>query len=58
MLGTAAQPNAAWNPIGGMTDPFGRLLRSAVTDPALLPSPYESDWMINRIADVPSTAGK
>jgi hypothetical protein len=58
MLGTAAQPDAAWNPIGGMTDPFGRLLRSAVTDPALLPSPYEAGWMINRITDVPSTTGR
>jgi hypothetical protein len=58
VLGTAPEPTAAWNPIGGMTDPFGRLLRSAVTDSALLPSPYESDWMINRIADVPSTTGR
>jgi len=58
LLGTADQPNAAWNPIGGMTDPFGRLLGAAVTDPALLPSPYEAGWMINRIADVPSSTGR
>ena len=25
-----------------------------VTDPALLPSPYETGWMLNRIADLPS----
>ncbi len=24
-LGIAAPPDAAWNPIGGLTDPFGRL---------------------------------
>jgi hypothetical protein len=58
MLGTPAEAAAAWNPIGGMTDPFGRLLGSAMTDPALLPSPYEAGWMINRIADIPSTTGR
>ena len=45
---------AAWNPIGGMTDPFGRLMGSAVSDPALLPSPYEAGWMLNRISDLPT----
>ena len=30
-----ASPAAAWNPIGGMTDPFGRLMGFAVGDPAL-----------------------
>src|SRR5712692_8406672 len=29
-LGTGAKPTAAWNPIGGMTDPFGRLMGFAV----------------------------
>ena len=57
-LGTAAAPTAAWNPIGGMTDPFGRLMWSAVSDPALLPSPYEAGWMLNRIADLPTNAGR
>jgi hypothetical protein len=57
-LGTAAPPAAAWNPIGGMNDPFGRLVGYAVTDPALLPSPYESGWMLNRIADLPTNAGR
>ena len=52
-LGIAARPTAAWNPIGGMTDPFGRLMWSAVGDPALLPSPYDAGWMLNRIADLP-----
>ena len=53
-LGTGGKPDAAWNPIGGMTDPFGRLMGFAVGDPALLPSPYEAGWTLNRIADLPS----
>jgi hypothetical protein len=53
-LGIDGKPGAAWNPIGGMVDPFGRLLGFTVGDPALLPSPYESGWMLNRIADLPS----
>ena len=57
-LGTGAAPAAAWNPIGGLTDPFGRLLGFAVGDPALLPSPYEAGWMLNRIADLPSSPGR
>jgi hypothetical protein len=52
-LGIGDKPAAAWNPIGGMVDPFGRLLGFTVGDPALLPSPYESGWMLNRIADLP-----
>ena len=53
-LGIDANPAAAWNPIGGMTDPFGRLMGFAVGDPALLPSPYEAGWMLNRISDLPA----
>jgi hypothetical protein len=53
-LGTDGEPGAAWNPIGGMTDPFGRLMGFAVGDPALLPSPYEAGWMLNRISDLPA----
>jgi hypothetical protein len=56
MLGMQAQPKSAFNPIGGMTDPFGRLLRFAVGDPALLPAPYDVGWMLNRIADLPASA--
>jgi hypothetical protein len=54
-LGIAAAPTAAWNPVGGMTDPFSRLMWSAMDDPALLPSPYDAGWMLNRIADLPIT---
>ena len=53
-LGIADRAGSAWNPVGGMTDAFGRLMGFAVTDPALLPSPYETGWMLNRIADLPS----
>jgi hypothetical protein len=53
-LGIDAAPAAAWNPIAGFTDDFGRLMWSAVGDPALIPSPYESAWILNRISDVQS----
>jgi hypothetical protein len=56
-LGIGTEPAAAWNPIGGMTDPFGRLMGFTVGDPALIPSPYDAGWMLNRIADVKSSAG-
>jgi hypothetical protein len=57
-LGIGASPAAAWNPIGGMTDPFGRLMWSATGDPALLASPYDAGWMLNRIADLPTNKGQ
>ena len=55
-LGLGSRGDAAWNPIAGFTDPFGRLLWSAVGDPATLPSPYESTWMLNRISDIATPA--
>jgi hypothetical protein len=57
-LGIDARPDAAWNPIAGFSDAFGRLLWSAIGDPALLPAPYDSGWMLNRISDVRSSAGR
>ena len=51
-LGVDGRPTAAWNPIAGFNDRFGRLAWSALSDPALLPSPYEAGWMLNRISDV------
>jgi hypothetical protein len=51
-LGTPARPKSAWNPIAGFDDPFGRLLWSAIVDPALIPSPNDGAWMLNRVADV------
>jgi hypothetical protein len=56
-LGIDATATAAWNPIGGMTDPFGRLMWSAMGDPALLPAPYDAGWMLNRIANLPANQG-
>jgi hypothetical protein len=57
-LGIADAPSAAWNPIAGLTDSFGRFMGYAVGDPALLPSPYEAGWMLNRIADLPTHPGR
>ena len=48
-LGISAAPTAAWNPLAGFTDAFGRMLWDAVGDPALLPAPYRSGWMANRV---------
>jgi hypothetical protein len=57
-LGTDGRPNAAWNPIAGFNDRFGRLLWSAVGDPAAVPSPYDSGWVLNRISDVQPAQGQ
>jgi hypothetical protein len=51
-LGINASPTAAWNPIAGFTDSFGRLMWSAVGDPALIPSPQDSGWVLNRVTNV------
>lgn len=57
-LGIDSAPHAAWNPVAGFNDGFGRLLWSAVSDPALLYAPYDSGWMINRISDVQANSGR
>ncbi len=57
-LGVDGMPGAAWNPIAGFSDRFGRFLWSAIGDPALLSTPYDTGWMLNRIADVQSSAGR
>jgi hypothetical protein len=54
-LGTAAPPAAAWNPAGGFTDPFGRLMWAAIGDPAAIPSPDDHAWVLNRISEVEGT---
>jgi hypothetical protein len=54
-LGIAARPQAAWNPIAGFNDEFGRLMWFAIADPAVVPSPYDANWMLNRFSDVQST---
>ncbi|MBM3597506.1 MAG: hypothetical protein FJX35_04785 [Alphaproteobacteria bacterium] len=55
-VGISDRHGAAWNPIAGMTDRFGRLMWSAVGDAALLPSPYGPGWMINRVSDIKAGA--
>jgi hypothetical protein len=57
-LGIDVPPDAAWNPIGGFSGGFGRLLWSAIGDPALFCAPYDARWMLNRIADVQSNSAR
>ncbi len=57
-LALDARPAAAWNPIAGFSDPFGRLVWSAVGDTALVPAPYDSQWMFNRVSDVQAVREK
>jgi len=49
-LGVATKPAAAWNPVGGFDDDFGRVLWRAVGDPALLPAPQGGHWISNRVS--------
>jgi hypothetical protein len=57
-VGVTSAPKAAWNPVAGFTDPFGRFLWSALSDPALLPAPSGSAWISNRVEwMVPSAVG-
>ena len=56
-LGIAGKAAAAWNPIGGFSDPAGRLLWAAVGDPAVFPAPYASDWVPNRVSAAPGAGG-
>jgi hypothetical protein len=51
-LGTPVSPHAAWNPVGGFGDGFGRLMWSAIGDPVAIPSPYDHGWVLNRISEV------
>ena len=46
-----APPASAWNPlVGGFGDTFGRLVWSALADPAFLPSPHGGGWIENRVS--------
>jgi hypothetical protein len=54
-LANAAPPQAAWNPVGGFTDEFGRLMWFAIGDAAAIPSPYDHGWVLNRIAEIEAT---
>ena len=57
-LGVGQPSAAAWNPIGGFSDDFGRLMWFAVGDAAAIPSPYEAAWMLNRISEVEAAPRK
>lgn len=48
-VGIPSRPQSAWNPLGGFTDPAGRLLWAALGDPAFLPAPASADWLGNRV---------
>jgi hypothetical protein len=48
-LGVHDPSQAAWNPVGGFTDAMGRLIFSAVGDPAMIPVPGNASWMPNRV---------
>ncbi|HUG78399.1 MAG TPA: hypothetical protein VML57_13045 [Burkholderiales bacterium] len=46
-----APPSSAWNPIvGGFGDAFGRVVWSALSDPAFLPAPHGGGWIENRVS--------
>jgi hypothetical protein len=46
-----AAPSSAWNPlVGGFGDAFGRLVWSALSDPAFLPAPHGGGWIENRVS--------
>jgi hypothetical protein len=46
-----APPSSAWNPVvGGFGDAFGRLVWSAISDPAFVPSPHGGGWVENRVS--------
>ena len=54
-IAVGAPPAAAWNPIGGFDDAFGRLMWFVSGDSAAIPSPYDHTWVLNRISEVQST---
>src|SRR5215470_7058173 len=54
-LGIATKPAAAWNPIGGFSDPAGRLAWAALADAAMFPSPYGGSWIDNRVVPTVTT---
>jgi hypothetical protein len=57
-LGVETPPAAPWNPITGFGDAFGRLLWSAVGDPALISRPGGPGWLGGRVtARVPHVEG-
>ncbi|HYB73946.1 MAG TPA: hypothetical protein VED18_11265 [Candidatus Sulfotelmatobacter sp.] len=56
-LGIGARPTAAWNPVAGFADPFGRWVWFAVGDPALFPAPSGASWISNRVTATAAPGG-
>jgi hypothetical protein len=48
-LGVRDPPVSAWNPVAGFTDGIGRLMWSAIGDPAMIAFPFSASWMPNRV---------
>jgi hypothetical protein len=48
-VGVNGQVASAWNPVGGFSDAGGRLIWSAVGDPAMVAFPFNASWIPNRI---------
>jgi hypothetical protein len=51
-LGVRERSAGAWNPVAGFTDPTGRLIWSAIGDPAMIQFPFNASWMPNRVQSV------
>ncbi len=51
-LGVRDRSEAAWNPVAGFTDVMGRLMWSAIGDPAMIQFPFNASWMPNRVQSV------
>jgi hypothetical protein len=51
-LGVRERSTGAWNPVAGFTDPMGRLIWSAIGDPAMIQFPFNASWMPNRVQSV------
>ena len=48
-LGVRDRSGDAWNPVAGFTDVMGRLIWSAIGDPAMIQFPFNASWMPNRV---------
>jgi hypothetical protein len=48
-LGVRDRSRSAWNPVAGFSDVTGRLVWSAVGDPAMIHFPFNASWMPNRV---------
>jgi hypothetical protein len=58
-LGVRGRSEDAWNPVAGFTDATGRLIWSAIGDPAMIPFPFNASWMPNRLqSDVTRVVGQ